>query len=198
MGYSHYWDRSKEFTPEAFALFVDDVRRLHEASKDAVPLAGWNGSGEPVIGPDSVGFNGVEACGHAHRELGITWPSEESGGVESESDPVDGTWFAGAKLKTRACGGDCSHETILIDRVEEDSGYSPGQWGGSCKTAFKPYDLMVTATLIAAKHRFGEDFSAYSDGEDKDWFDAQMLCQQVLGYGLDYNLAKLNSGRYGR
>lgn len=192
MGYSHYWRREAEFGTEPFSLFANDVRLLHEASRGPIPLAGPHGTGDPEIGPEGVFFNGVEACGHPRRDLGITWPAEDAGGVNAGSKPVAGGWFAGAMLRTRTCDGDCSHESFWFPRVMDprdcDGEERPFQF---CKTAYKPYDVLVTAALIAAKHRFGDAVSVSSDGGDKDWFDGQMLCQQALGYGLGYNLEAL-------
>lgn len=194
MGYTHYWRRESDLDSGAFVLFAEDVRVLHEASREIVPLAGPHGDGVPAIGPDGVFFNGVEACGHVRRDLGITWPAEDAGGVNS-GEAEAGTWYAGAQLRTRTCCGDCSHESFWFPRTmgADECGRpdGDGRHFQFCKTAYKPYDVMVTAALIAAKHRFGGAVMVESDGEDKDWFDAQMLCQQVLGYGLGYSLATL-------
>jgi hypothetical protein len=57
-----------------------------------------------------------------------------------------------------------------------------------CKTAFRPYDLSVTAALIIAKHHLNGALTVRSDGEAAHWFDGAMLCQSLLGYGLDFKL----------
>lgn len=55
-----------------------------------------------------------------------------------------------------------------------------------CKTAFRPYDLAVISFLIIAKHYLKNNIEVSSDGEDCHWFDGKMLCQMILGYGLEY------------
>ncbi len=56
-----------------------------------------------------------------------------------------------------------------------------------CKTAYRPYDVLVTALLIAAKHHFGTAIRVSSDGESKDWDEARMLCEVTLGYGRTFD-----------
>lgn len=97
-------------------------------------------------------------------------------------------------MSARTCDGDCSHETF---RVERD--WEPEKWQTNwqtegifscCKTAYKPYDILVTACLIALKQHFPDVFTITSDGESHDWEDGRRLCQHVLGYGADFCLDK--------
>ena len=57
MGLTHSWLRPTELPADAFADAVRDVRRVLEAA--AIPLAGFEGRGEPVFLDDVVVFNGV-------------------------------------------------------------------------------------------------------------------------------------------
>ena len=57
---------------------------------------------------------------------------------------------------------------------------------GCTKTARKPYDLAVTACLIIAKHHLKDEIEVSSDGERIEWAPAILLCQDVLGYGVDF------------
>ena len=105
-------------------------------------------------------------------------------------------WFAGAEISTRCCDGDCSYETfdfpqkIKIGEFQKpDKG--TGKYFDCCKTAFRPYDVAVTAFLIIAKHYLKDTIQIESDGEEEQWFDAKLLCQMELGYGLEYNLKNL-------
>jgi len=56
-----------------------------------------------------------------------------------------------------------------------------------CKTAYKPYDLAVIICLIIAKHHLGKDLLVSSDGELSHWQDGMLICQKILGYGLDFS-----------
>lgn len=61
---------------------------------------------------------------------------------------------------------------------------------GFCKTRQKPYDYAVCACLIILNHHLGKDFTVSSDGDDDDegWVKGRAICQDVLGYGLDFTL----------
>ena len=117
-------------------------------------------------------------------------PAAHAAGVNPEA-PTDGTWFAGALLTARQCGGDCSHESFIFDRVQEVPDWKKPQEDGRyfefCKTAYKPYDIAVTAALIVVKH-YCPEVSIHSDGSNEDWEDARMLCVLELGYGSDFRL----------
>lgn len=55
------------------------------------------------------------------------------------------------------------HETMYIS-------YKDGGWS-FCKTARKPYDLLVCLTLLAFKEAFGNDFEYASDGVTKEDYE---------------------------
>lgn len=42
----------------------------------------------------------------------------------------------------------------------------------ACKTAFRPYDLALTAFLLIAQHHLGSEKVVRSDGEQAQWEDA--------------------------
>lgn len=68
--------------------------------------------------------------------------------------------------------GDDGHETFTLspDRVTFDF----------CKTAFKPYDLVVTCVLLRATLTI-PGFNVESDGTWDEWKDARELYVQVFG-----------------
>lgn len=51
------------------------------------------------------------------------------------------------------------------------------------KTAFRPYDIAVTAALLVAKRYLGNGLIIQSNGGDEQWLDARQICQDVLGFG---------------
>ena len=53
----------------------------------------------------------------------------------------------------------------------------------SNKTAFRPYDIAVTAALLIAKRYLRQQLVIHSNGADAQWADAGDLCQQHPGYG---------------
>jgi hypothetical protein len=93
----------------------------------------------------------------------------------------------GVLLQHRCCGGNCCCETFRLDRVTiPDPGEEPDHNGlflRGLKTAFRPYDIAVTAALIVVKRHLGDVFLVHSNGGDPQWMDAKRLCQDVLGYG---------------
>lgn len=193
MGYTHYWRRPKEIEAPVFRAIVDDFKRLLPVFAElGIPLAGPLGEGPPLISYDSVDFNGSVDCGHnPAMQLCIPWPTEDAGGLFA-GDPVVGEWYAGSLVSTRACPGDCSYESFNFPRV-----YRPGSWQepnarglyfDCCKTAFRPYDLAVTAFLIIARHHLGDLIEVSSDGDMPQWFDAMYIVHRELGYGLDFRL----------
>ncbi len=191
MGYTHYWrQKALILDPITFRAFAADCQTV--CLKSEIPIAGWDGTGKPRFTAKEVAFNGVEACTHLQRDLGITWPSDDAvGGIHIPSGP-DGSWFAGATLRSRTCDGSCAHETFRIEQHRKPQKWgTPGDdgWFAFCKTAYKPYDILVTACLIIVRQHFPEIFSVSSDGEQRDWEDAMRLCQHVLGYGDTFVLS---------
>jgi hypothetical protein len=194
MGYTHYWYRKvNEIDQDLFNLIQDDFKKLIPTLEQlGVFLANGIGEGEPIFRPDLVSFNGPSDCGHAkNSEISIPWPSKEASGVVKGFDGNDasGHWFAGALIDKRCCNGDCSYETFHFPRIINDSIVcSGGELFDCCKTAYRPYDLAVNCFLVIAQHRLGGLFRVSTDGDDWNWAEARVLCQQVLGYGADFEI----------
>jgi NOL1/NOP2/fmu family ribosome biogenesis protein len=64
------------------------------------------------------------------------------------------------------------HETFSIRIGDEGFDF--------CKTAQKPYDAVVTASLIHAKKIFGDAIEISSDGSWLDWQSGQVLYETVF------------------
>lgn len=67
--------------------------------------------------------------------------------------------------------GEEAHEDFSISRTDLHWGF--------CKTAGKPYDEVVTASLILARYLF-DDFSLSSDGSWDEWQDGRDLFKRVI------------------
>ena len=80
---------------------------------------------------------------------------------------------AGAAIHVNGVGEN-AHETFAI--TSEDVGFD------FCKTAFKPYDAVVTAILIHAKNVFKDGITIKSDGNWVDWEGGSLLFEEVFGY----------------
>ena len=83
-------------------------------------------------------------------------------------------WFNGD------ASADLDHETFAI-RWHEGSKTSPCDW--FCKTAHKPYDLLVCFTLLTLAEKLGNNhvFLFSSDGDSEDWQDAIKLYEAFTG-----------------
>jgi hypothetical protein len=65
---------------------------------------------------------------------------------------------------------------------DHETFHFPGEDGFSfCKTAAKPYDVVVTACLAVAKDIFGDEIDVSSDGDSEDWVKGVELAERVLG-----------------
>jgi hypothetical protein len=64
-----------------------------------------------------------------------------------------------------------AHETFFVSADGVDFNF--------CKTAQKPYDTAVTASLILAKKIFGDNIKVSSDGDWTDWQSGQLLYESV-------------------
>jgi hypothetical protein len=102
----------------------------------------------------------------------------------------------GEKVWFNGIGPD-GHETFVVTRIPEPWGEG---CGGFCKTARKPYDVLVTASLLALKAHLGDWITLSSDGNWErrvagdfadGWEDGAKLCTDVLGYAPeDFATAK--------
>jgi len=82
----------------------------------------------------------------------------------------DKLWFNGV--------GENAHETLGIDRVSgEDFGFT--------KTAHKPYDLLVTATLVLYKHHFKDKVDVSGDGGPDGFREGLDLVNETLNLKIE-------------
>jgi hypothetical protein len=58
MGYTHYWHQAAGIPADLFAEIARDAKVIVQNSP--VPLAGWDGTGEPEISDTEVGLNGAD------------------------------------------------------------------------------------------------------------------------------------------
>ena len=193
MGYSHYYYTKNNLNQTAFFKVARDFKKMVPILGHlGVKLGNGHGVDTPIITPEEICFNGLEKCGHQEMSIGLAWPSETAKGVNESYTRKElievskGTWFAGKTLETRVCGGDCSHETFSLERVQPEA--DKEFIFGCTKTNYKPYDLAVNVCLVIAKHYLGSDIIVRSDGEEKDWIEGAQLCEHFLGYGAEFKL----------
>jgi hypothetical protein len=64
------------------------------------------------------------------------------------------------------------HESFFLELGDEEFNF--------CKTAGKPYDIAVTASLILLKKELGDAVIIKSDGTWADWESGQLLYESVF------------------
>jgi hypothetical protein len=142
---------------DRFALWSADCQWIVAYAKTVgLKLAGPDGSGRPIVNPSQVLLNGREYC--RHRSL-------------RRSEP--------RFYKPRYCGRRCAHDSFTVEREYDPYcgwGRPPdGLYVDRFRTAYKPYDLAVTACLLMLAHRFGSAVVITSDGGTARWRDGQQL-----------------------
>ncbi|MFA5186561.1 MAG: hypothetical protein WC551_08815 [Patescibacteria group bacterium] len=61
MGFTHYWRQSRDFTAKEWGRIAEVARAcVAKAEHEGIRLAGWDGTGEPLIDSDRVSLNGRE------------------------------------------------------------------------------------------------------------------------------------------
>lgn len=81
--------------------------------------------------------------------------------------------FGTNRIAFNGVGSD-SHESFVLNReAQEDFSF--------CKTARKPYDLLVCACLLAYKFHSPKTIKISSDGDREDWQPACDFVTQVFG-----------------
>lgn len=190
MGYSHYWYRPASVPDDLFRAIRSDFERLILPLSDAgVELASWDGKGVPEVTDERIAFNGPEECGHPeNEEITIPYPSKEGQGVGPNTTAlVEMEHGLLTRIRHRCCNGCCAYESFHLPRtMDVEDQREPDENGlfiEYVKTAFRPYDVAVTAALLIAKRHLGQQFVVHSNGADTQWADAKLLCQAVLGYG---------------
>jgi len=148
MGYTHYFLKKELTHPqEKWDAFTKDVLNVAK-----------NFNLCNLKSVDFIKEGGM--LGNPNSPISIGDGSGEGNAPEFSKDCI---WINGV--------GDESHETLHIERDSSKiTGYQKDQWEkdkelfGFTKTNHKPYDIMVTATLLLYKHHFKELVIVSGDG----------------------------------
>jgi hypothetical protein len=87
-------------------------------------------------------------------------------GISISNESTDGT------IAFNGAGRD-AHETFVIQVGDKEFNF--------CKTAEKPYDAVVCASLILLKKELGAEVEISSDGQWHRWQGGQLLYETVFG-----------------
>lgn len=215
MGYTHYWRRPEKIPANKMEAIATDCKKVADYLQQEMGILLADGLGTPGTSPEfsmkNIRFNGSDAqpkgVWTTDEPISIPWPAPMASLMEISADPIapktDGQWFAGDLVSQRVAPlgnnglGSGSYETFSFERIMEVAEYEregdkkkkkddpeKGLFFDCCKTAYRPYDLMITAALIIIKHHIPKVIVS-TDGEEKDWLDARILCHNLLGYGFE-------------
>lgn len=76
--------------------------------------------------------------------------------------------------------GNLGHETFILERITKGP-VRDGEVFEFCKTARKPYDVAVTALLLAAEFYAPGVWRIESDGDREDWEEGVCLFEEIAG-----------------
>jgi hypothetical protein len=80
-------------------------------------------------------------------------------------------------LKVNGKGSEAHEDFTLREQYKQNL---EGDGFEFCKTARKPYDIVVVACLIVLKHRLGNLIDVSSDGYVDDWEEGLRLAKNIL------------------
>ena len=168
MGYTHYWHKKNEgHDQEIWDKFIADCKELYKNVPEHSLSAGGHYADSPLL------LNGCSRFKNATFNKNTVW---FNGTAVKKRIKRDSYWEN--VIPERASESeeyDLGHETFAIERTSKT--------GGFCKTARKPYDLMVTACLLLYSYHF-DDATVETDGEEEDWAEAYKFIAQVFGKRL--------------
>lgn len=98
-----------------------------------------------------------------------------NGGLSGFSAHTEPGQYGGLKINGK---GDEMHEDFTMREYFKQN-LEPDNWH-FCKTARKPYDIVVVACLIVLEHRLPNNFRVDSDGYTQEWQDGLELAQRIL------------------
>lgn len=96
----------------------------------------------------------------------------ELSGYSAHSEPgkYDGIFFNGK--------GSDAHEDFSLRATFKETLNS--DYRNFCKTAAKPYDVVVVACLLILKHHLGDLIEVSSDGYLDDWYEGRNIVRRYL------------------
>lgn len=148
--------------------------------KDGIPVSAWGKICADVKTLlSNLPAHSLSAGGsHADDSLVIQFENDEPGKPAEVSDSL--IRFNG--------NSELGHETFYFERVPTIESYF-----AFCKTARKPYDLVVCGVLIVAAKHAASYITVSSDGDLDDWAPAFEWVSSVLGaeYGASAVAARL-------
>jgi hypothetical protein len=160
-GYTHYWTWLVKPDPARLKVCLDDMEKLLRARPDIVA------DGNEVTGPDAKFRTILPATPKDDEEKKAFDEYLARAREAGLPDVIEGEHVVFNGI------GDNGHETFIFPN---DLGWN------FCKTAYKPYDEVVTAALLVARTHFSpQELEIASDGEWGDWTAGRRLYEKTFG-----------------
>ena len=194
MGFSHMWYTQKIIDEKKFNLVTNDFLKLLPIFEELnIPIMGPNGIGNPIIDKNQIALNGKTHCNHNRQDIFNAWPINNAKGIHNlKNNEIYKKYVVGIStmISTRTCNGDCSYEPLIINRIHsklshtsiDKNSLNDLQCFSSCKTGFRPYDIVVMAVLSIAKYHLQDLIRIKSDGKFEYWQDVIILLEHFLHY----------------
>ena len=204
MGYSHHWRTQYVINDDDFKHIINDILKIFPiVEKMGIVLSGPQGTGNYIVNNTCISFNGKEKCGHINQNISMGWPTNDAKGVNDKKinteHGVDEMFVT--RLNTRICGGNCMFEPFIFKKNNiqrsktlldnEDPITKQFPHFSSCKTSFKPYDIVVMMVLIIIRHHLKKNVYIKSDGDINNWNDAISIIKYFFDYEDEFYLDKL-------
>lgn len=176
MGYTHYWEQKRDFSDPEWDLITTDFQKLLDNLPEYSESAGGSHAGDPL---KIVGVEGKLIVKKKDGTiLGLPqWNEQEilfngGGGELIKNNSGHRPYY------------ELAHEGFVLSKnAPKDHSFQ------FCKTARKPYDLIVCSVLISAKIHSPKGILVSSDGEQYEWTPALKLVRKILAPTWD-SLAK--------
>lgn len=151
MGYTHYWKQPTRLNQETWNKFVADCKVLYKNMPKNSESSGAYAVDEPLH------IGGCYTSKYPKFTKECVLFNGSSVPPKDRKKDSQGDWE----------NDNCSHETFVLKRTNTS--------GDFCKTARKPYDLMVQACLLLYKYYFWDEVTISSDGNFDDWVVASQF-----------------------
>ena len=158
MGYTHYFPQQRDFSDDEWSLITKAFVKINNYL--------------PLLSLDEI-FSKSYCKRYSKTERVIILPETDLGWTDFFTHSTNL-----AKTKNSICfngEGELSHETFLIEKKPKNKEFI------FCKTADKPYDIMVTSMLLICAGYAEGALLISSDGDSDDWADAVKFVSRALG-----------------
>ena len=188
MGYTHNFTKNRNLSKNEWKLLCKEVKYILDEypkyTDKEINLTGCCLGRNPLVNKDFICLNGSLEVSDLYK---TRFKIKRFKCLNEWKDRVDENWTDYKilhinqieKLIDKNILIDNRYDTFLICRNTNTFVYRNGSKFNFCKTARKPYDLIVNAILIMAVELNPNVWTVLSDGFYPEWLEAQELLQKI-------------------